>query len=305
MICRAWQLFRCGERGKILSLPLSLVVIVLNEERNLRRCLESVQGLVSEVIVVDSGSQDGTRRIAEDFGAKWIEHPWSGFGPQKNFAVAQASHDWVLCLDADEALSPELRDLIRSSFSSLQPDVGYRFARRSWFFGRWIFHGGWYPDYQLRMFHRRFHQWDLAPIHERVRAEKIQTLPADLLHYVFADVAENTATNNRYSGLQAQAFVAGGGQFSLFRMLVKPVSKFLECYLWKRGFLDGLAGWVIAVGAAHSVFMRWAKIAEIESGFAGQPKTPSTVPPQGGQAQNRGLSPNNRPAPNKPTGGDD
>lgn len=249
---------------KVTKLPLSLVVITLNEERNIERCLRSVP-FAADVVVVDSGSQDRTREIASSLGARVLRREWQGFGPQKKYATEQASQDWILSLDADEALSPELVREIQTRFASLNPEVGYEIPRKSWHLGRWIRHGGWYPDYQLRLYNRKFSQWPDAQIHERVQAPRVERFATPLLHYVFQDLADQVATNNRYSGLLAQKDYAAGKKFSLLKLLIKPATKFFETYFLKLGFLDGRAGFLISISAAYSIFLRWAKIGELQS----------------------------------------
>jgi len=246
-----------------MKLPLSLIVITLNEERNIERCLRSVP-FAMDVVVVDSGSQDRTCEIAASLGARVLQKSWQGFGPQKKYATEQASQDWILSLDADEALSPELAQEIQSRFSSLKPEVGYEVPRKSWHLGKWIRHGGWYPDFQLRLYNRRFSQWPDSQIHERVQAPSVERFEQPLLHYVFRDLADQVATNNRYSSLLAEKDFAMGKRFSLAKLIFKPVTKFFETYFLKLGLLDGQAGFLISVSAAYSIFLRWAKIAELQ-----------------------------------------
>ncbi len=246
-----------------IRLPLSLVVITLNEERNIQKCLSSVP-FASEIVVVDSLSQDRTQEIARQMGAKVLTKEWLGFGAQKQFAVDQAQYDWVLSLDADERLSPEAQLEIVQAFSGLDPQVGYEFARKSWHLGRWIVHGGWYPDWQLRLFHRKHSSWKLVPVHELVVAPRRQRLRHPILHDVFQDFQHQLRTNDRYSTLQAEEHFRKEERFSLHRLVVKPWVKFVECYFLKQGFRDGLPGFVIAVSAAYSVFCRWVKVWELE-----------------------------------------
>ncbi|MGZ5278617.1 MAG: glycosyltransferase family 2 protein [Pseudobdellovibrionaceae bacterium] len=246
-----------------MKLPISLIVITLNEERNIERCIRSVP-FASDILVVDSKSQDQTRQIASSLGARVIEKSWSGYGPQKKFATEQATQDWILSLDADEVLSPELAKEIQDRFSSLNPQTGYEMPRKSWHLGRWIRHGGWYPDYQLRLYHRQHSQWPEAQIHERVQARQIERFQAPLLHYVFLNLADQVETNNRYSSLLAEKDFNSGKKFSLFKLIVKPWTKFMETYFLKLGFLDGQAGFIISISAAYSIFLRWAKMAELQ-----------------------------------------
>lgn len=248
-----------------MKLPISLVVVTKNEALNIQRCLSSAQNLVAEMLVIDSGSQDATCNLAEQMGARVLVHPWQGFGPQKAYGARQAQYDWILSLDADEALSPELVDELKRQFASLDPQVGYDFARKSFHFKRWIRHGGWYPDRQLRLFHRKHSMWNEAPIHEKVECQSRQGFQNPILHWVFRDLAHQIETNNRYSSLQAEELFAKGSRFSYLKFIFKPFSKFIECYFLKLGFLDGKPGFIIAMGAAYSVFLRWSKLGEFES----------------------------------------
>ncbi len=245
------------------KLPLSVVIITLNEERNILRCLSSVS-FASECLIIDSGSTDQTLQIAEKMGAKTMQQAWMGFGPQKQYATDQAQFDWVLNIDADEAVSLELAQEIHARFKTLDPKTGYLLPRKSFHFGKWIRYGGWYPDLQLRLYHKKNSKWSTAQIHEKVLSAKTERLKSPLLHWVFKDLYHQVQTNNRYSTLQAEALFLDGKRASLFRMVIKPVSKFIECYFWKRGFCDGRAGFVIAIGAAYSVFLKWSKLWELQ-----------------------------------------
>ncbi len=244
------------------KLPLSLVVITLNEESKIERCLKSVP-FASELVVVDSFSQDKTVEVAQKCGARVVQEKWRGFGPQKAFATEIATHDWVLSLDADEALSPELAQEIYEKFSRLNPQAGYRLPRLSYHLGRWIRHGGWYPDYQMRLFNKKHSQWNTEPLHEKVVVQKVETLKNNLLHWVFSGISDQVKTNDRYSTLGAEQVIKSGKKFSYAKLLLKPFSKFVETYFWKLGFLDGLPGFIISIGAAYSMFLRWAKIWEM------------------------------------------
>ncbi len=255
------------------KLPLSLVIITLNEEKNIERCINSVP-FASEVVILDSGSQDRTRELAQknskELGIDFVfqEQSWLGYGLQKRKVTALAKHDWILNLDADEALSPELALEIQKRFAQLNPQTAHLLPRKSFHLGRWILHGGWYPDRQLRLYHRRFFNWSEDSIHEKVVASAGGTadisFKSPLLHYVFKNLHDQIETNNRYSGLQAQDHFEREKKFSLFKLLIKPVTKFFECYFLKLGFLDGMPGFIIAVGAGYSVFLRWSKIWELE-----------------------------------------
>jgi glycosyltransferase involved in cell wall biosynthesis len=254
---KAWDFY------KVMKLPLSLVVITLNEETNIERCLKSVP-FASDIVVVDSLSTDRTVETAEKLGARVLTEKWRGYGPQKAFAVSQAKYDWILSLDADEALSPQAQQEILDKFASFQEEVGYEIPRLSWHLGRWILHGGWYPDYQLRLFHREHSKWTDAALHEKVEVNSKVRLEHPILHWVFDDLSDQVLTNDKYSTLGAANLNAQGKRFSLLKLIFKPWSKFIECYFIKLGFLDGRPGFIIAVGAAYSIFLRHAKLWEIQ-----------------------------------------
>lgn len=245
------------------KLPLSLVVITLNEERNIERCLKSVP-FASEVIVVDSFSSDQTAALAQNFGAVVIQEKWRGFGAQKAFAAEKARYDWILSLDADEALSPELQEEIIARFASLDPLTGYRLPRLSYHLGRWIRYGGWYPDYQLRLFNRKHASWTPVALHEKVQASRTQKFEKPIFHWVFQGVSDQVRTNDKYSSLSAEELFNKGKRFSYLKLIFKPYFKFFEAYLFKRGFLDGLPGFIIAIGASYSLFLKFAKLWELE-----------------------------------------
>jgi glycosyltransferase involved in cell wall biosynthesis len=242
-----------------MKLPLAAVIITMNEEKNIERCLRSLD-FVQEIVVLDSGSSDGTRKICESFGVQfYTQVPFLGFGAQKAKASQLASQDWILSVDADEEVSPGLRAELIQAFSNLNPQTAYRLPRLSYHLGRWIRHGGWYPDFQTRLFHRKFSSWDQAEIHEKVQAPRYEKLKNNLNHYAFKDLSHQVHTNDKYSTLQSIADRKAGKHFSLFKLLTKPLVKFFECYFFKQGFRDGLPGFIIAVGAAYSVFLRWSK----------------------------------------------
>jgi glycosyltransferase involved in cell wall biosynthesis len=259
-----------------MSRPLSVVIITKNEADHIEACLNSVS-FAEDVVVLDSGSTDSTCELAGRLGARVFVEEWRGFGPQKRRAVELAQNDWVLSLDADEALDIDAQNFIKelmaeeeSSFAA----AAYRFARQSYHLGRWIHHGGWTPDYQVRLFDRRRAGWNEAPVHEKVEVregESLQTARGKIKHWVFEDLSHQVDTNNRYSTLGAEALRQRGKHFSLAKLLLKPVSKFVETYFWKQGFRDGLPGFVISVGAAYSVFLKFAKLWEMEMRAARKP----------------------------------
>lgn len=247
-----------------MKLPVTLMVITLNEENNIERCIQSVP-FASEILIIDSGSQDKTCEMAKKSGARVLQHEWKGFGPQKKWGSEQAQYDWILSLDADEVLSPELVEEIQQGFGKLEPTVGYEMPRKSFHLGRWIQHGGWYPDRQLRLYHRGHSSWPDSQIHERIQAQATKSFEADLHHFVFRDLSHQVLTNDRYSSLLSAKDFTERKKFSLFKLIFKPLTKFFETYFLKLGFFDGLAGLIIAVSAAYSIFLRQAKLWEQEN----------------------------------------
>ena len=242
-------------------LPLSLVIIARDAANELADCLASA-AFAAETIVVDSGSRDDTAAVAARFGARVIEHPWEGFGPQKNFAVGAAAHDWVLCLDADERVSPELAAAILPLFAAGPPGAAaYTFARRNRFLGRWLAHGEGYPDWNIRLFDRRRARWSLEPVHEQVVADGLVVrIRGDLLHMSAESIDTYIAKQNRYTTLQAEAMFAQGQSASAGQLFLSPLARFLRFYVVKLGFLDGAAGFAhIAIGAFAS-FLKYAKL---------------------------------------------
>lgn len=248
--------------GSNSSVALSVVIVTLNEELNIARALKSVKW-ASEVIIYDSGSKDKTVEIAQKMGAKVIQGPWLGFGPTKRKVTEAARHDWVLSIDADEEVPLQLVEEIRQKWSLLNPEIAYQIPRLSQYLGKWIYHGGWYPDRQTRLFNRKHSNWDSAEIHEKVQAAKLECLNEHFHHYVFKDIEHQVQTNNRYSTLQALEMHRKNKSFSWFHFFTKPYVKFIECYFLKLGFLDGWVGYVIARNAAYSVFMKWCKLREL------------------------------------------
>jgi glycosyltransferase involved in cell wall biosynthesis len=245
--------------------PISAVLITRNAASQLADCLASV-AFCDEIIVVDSASEDATAAIAERHGARVIQSAWRGFGPQKQFAVEQASHDWVLCIDADERVSGRLRASIQAVLSA--PTLAaWRFARCNRFMGRYLKHGEGYPDWSLRLFDRRAAHWSDDAVHERViAAGAIGTLQGDLLHDSAQSLETYLAKQNRYSTLAAKAALAAGKRATLMHLLLSPLLRFIRFYFIRLGLLDGLPGLVhILVGCAAS-FAKYAKMLAFQRG---------------------------------------
>jgi glycosyltransferase involved in cell wall biosynthesis len=270
-------------------LPLSLVIIARDAAHELPDCLASA-AFAAETVVVDSGSSDDTAAVAARCGARVIEHAWEGFGPQKNFAVGQASHDWVLCLDADERVTPELAAAITALFAGTQPAAAastqpaaaastqpaaaastqpaaaaYSISRRNRFLGRWLTHGEGYPDWNIRLFDRRRARWSDDLVHEKVVADGAAArLQGDLLHASAESIDAYIAKQNRYTTVQAEAMHARGERATAAQMVLSPVVRFVRFYVFRLGFLDGLAGFAhIAIGAFAS-FLKYAKLRALQ-----------------------------------------
>ena len=243
-------------------MPLSVVLITHNAAAQLADCLASV-AFADEVVVVDSGSSDGTAELAARYGARVVAKEWLGFGRQKQFAVEQAAHDWVLCLDADERVSPELAaSLVRALQAPAAPV--YRMARRNRFLGRWLRHGEGYPDWSARLFDRRQARWSDDGVHEKVLyAASPGTLTGDLLHESGEDLGRYLEKQNRYTTLAAQELHRQGRRAGIAEFAFSPLVRFIKFYVLRLGFLDGLPGLVhIAIGCMSSS-MKYAKLIEL------------------------------------------
>lgn len=221
-----------------------------------------------EIVVVDSGSTDGTQALAERYGARVIEQEWLGFGPQKQYAVQAASHDWVLCLDADERVTPALQAAIEGALS--KPLTGaFRFPRCNRFLGRYLKHGEGYPDWSLRLFDRRQARWSDDAVHEKVEAGcAVGDLKADLLHDSAESLASYLTKQNRYTTLAADMALAAGKRATFGRIALSPLVRFIKFYFVRQGFRDGLPGLIhIAIGCFNSL-MKYSKMLERQSSDA-------------------------------------
>lgn len=262
------------------TLPLSVVIVARNEALILPRCLRSVRGWVAEIVVALNETTDASADIAREFGASVHTLPWRGFRDTKNDALNLARERWALCLDADEEVSPLLREELRRFFAGGGPTAyaGARFPRKVWFLNRWIRHGDWYPDLSLRLVDRTRARWGGdAFVHERIDCDgPVARLRGDLHHYSFPSLASHVAKFNPYAELFLRQQQARGRRFSAAAAILRPTWRFIRGYLLRGGFLDGYPGFYVAVANAFGVFVRHTRLYESER--SGGPPLPPATP---------------------------
>ncbi len=255
---------------------LSACLITFNEEDNLPRALKSLAGIVDEIVVVDCGSRDRTVEIAREFGAKVITIAWTNFAEQKNAAAAAASNDWILSLDADEELSPELR---KTLLAWKEKELGYEvyeFSRRAWYVGGWINHSGWYPDRQRRLFRRAVARFS-GIVHESLQFKgEPGRLGGDLLHYTIRSYAEHEEKVERYTTLAAQQMYAAGRRSWRAAMWLATPWNWFSSYVLHLGILDRSRGWMISRLAGRSTWLKFKKLGKLveKEQHAGKVRTP-------------------------------
>lgn len=245
---------------------ISAVIITFNEERNIARCLESLKGIADEILVVDSFSTDDTEKLCQPFGVRFIKHAFDGYIEQKSWAANQASYDYVLSLDADEALSDKLRNSISEIKSNWNAD-GYSFSRLTNYLGHWIKHCGWYPDVKLRMWDRRKGQWGGQNPHDIVMMQdgcKVERIDGDCFHYSYYSTKQHLDQINKFTEIAAKEGFAKGKKTSLFIATYKGIWKFKRDYIFKLGFLDGAYGFEICALSAYATFVKYIKIRELK-----------------------------------------
>ena len=241
--------------------PLTVAVITRDAAHQIGGLLESVS-FADEVLLVDSGSQDGTVALAQARGVRVLAQPWLGFGRQKQFAVAQATHDWVLCLDADERVSPELARAIDAALRDPRY-FAWRMARRNRFLGAWLSHGEGYPDWCVRLFHRAHASWSNDEVHETVlTTAPVGTLSGDLLHESADDVGTYLDKQNRYTSLQAEALHRQGLRAGYAQLVLSPLARFVKFYFLRLGFLDGGPGFAHVAIGCNNAFQKYLKLIE-------------------------------------------
>ncbi|PLX22765.1 MAG: glycosyltransferase family 2 protein [Marinilabiliales bacterium] len=241
---------------------ISATIITFNEEKNIERCLESLQGIVDEIIVVDSFSTDGTKEICLKHQVNFFERTFIDYSEQKNWALEQTKYSIILSIDADEVLSEELKSNILKVKNNWKADA-YTFKRMTNYCGRWIRHSGWYPDSQLRLWDKEKGKWDGNKIHEKVQLvsnSTISKLKGNLLHYSFYSIQQHIDQINKFSELKADQLFQKGKKTNGFKIIFSPLFKFIKHYIFNFGFLDGFYGFVICVNSAHSSFLKQVKL---------------------------------------------
>ena len=243
--------------------PISVTIIAHNEAERIDACIDSVSW-ADEIIVVDAGSTDGTQEICRKRSALLIEHPWEGYAAQKNFAISKASHSWILSLDADECVSPELAEEILSVLSDDAPAEGYRLPRKNIFFGRWLRHGDLWPDHQIRLFRSDAGAFNEKSVHESVVVEgRVGVFSSPLEHYSYDSLFDFFQRQVKYARLSAEDLFSGGVQPGIADFVIRPLWRFFKSYVLKMGLRDGVNGLWVSAGSAYYVFMRAAFLWEL------------------------------------------
>ncbi|MBN8695430.1 MAG: glycosyltransferase family 2 protein [Bacteroidetes bacterium] len=243
---------------------LSVVIITFNEEKNIERCLLSVQGIADDIVVLDSFSNDQTEAICKKYKVNFISRKWEGYSPSKNFANAQAKYDWILSLDADEALSDELKRSILDLKAKEELSTA-KFNRITNYCGSWIKHGGWYPDTKIRLFDRRITQWT-GIIHEELSFSKqvdVLHLKGDCLHYSYYTIEQHYQQAEKFTTIAAKDLFEQKKKASVIKLYISPVVKFFRDYIFKLGCMDGAAGFTVARISAYATYLKYKKLNDL------------------------------------------
>ena len=247
-------------------IKISAVIITYNEEKNIARCLASLQKVADDIVVVDSFSTDATKNLVEAANARFVQHPFEGHIQQKNWAISQAKYPHVLSLDADEALDKDLEAAILKVKENWQAD-GYYLNRLTNYCGKWIKHGLWYPDRKLRLWDSRKGAWGGQNPHDTYILEKNSKtgeLPGHLLHYSFYSFNEHLAQIRRFTDISSRAAFEKGKRSSIFKIIFSPSLKFIRAYFFRLGFLDGKEGWMIARWSAYATYLKYTKLKRLQ-----------------------------------------
>lgn len=248
------------------TVKISAVIITYNEEKNIARCIGSLRDVADEILVVDSFSKDSTREICESMGVRFMEHAFEGHIQQKNYAAEQASFDFVLSLDADEALSLELAEHILRIKNNKTHDA-YRFNRLTNYCGKWIRHCGWYPDTKLRLWDRRKGKWGGRNPHDSVKMQsgsKVKHIGGDILHYSFYSVTQHLQQIDKFTTIMAQEKYKDGKKVhSFYHLFIKPLMFFIQRYIFRLGILDGYEGYIVCKNGSYYKFIQYVKLREL------------------------------------------
>lgn len=245
-----------------MSEGLSVLIITFNEEQNLDRCLSSLKNVADEIVVVDSYSKDKTKEIAELHGARFIENPFKGHIQQKNFAISQAKNNYILSLDADEALTPDLEKSILEVKKDFKRK-GYSFNRLTNYCGKWVRHCGWYPDTKTRLIHKDFGSWQGENPHDRLdvdEEEKVMQLKGDLLHYSYYTKEDHFKQIEYFGDIAAKELHAKGKKTNLIQIAGKSIFQFFKSFIIKAGWMDGKTGILISLRSAYATYRKYVKL---------------------------------------------
>ncbi len=246
------------------KIPVSVYVLTTNNRRTIERCLKSLSW-AEELVVVDSFSEDGTYEICKQYTDKIFRRKWAGHRDQYQYAADRTTRDWIMFVDADEEIPPELTEEIRTELDGREKDLdGYFVYRRTYYLGRWIRYGGWYPDGEIRLYRRDKGRWEGGLHAKLVVAGKVGVLKNQYHHYTYGNISDQIQTIDRYSNVAAADLLRSGEQFSLFKLFFHPPFRFIKEYLFKSGFRDGLPGLIIIVSTMFYVFIKYAKLWELQ-----------------------------------------
>ena len=239
---------------------ISACIISFNEEKKIEDCLKSLVGIVDEIIVVDSNSSDNTVNLAKNYAATVINQDFLGYIEQKNFAVQQASHDWILSLDCDERLSPELQKAIIAIKDNVAAFDAYRMPRKTFYVYQWLNHC-WYPDLKIRLFNKQTAQWGGTNPHDHIitSGENINQLNGDIYHYSFDSISDHLKTIDKFTEIGAEELIRKNKSFNIFSPITHASWTFIKLYVLKRGFMDGFAGFVVSTLSFMHVFVKYSK----------------------------------------------
>lgn len=246
-------------------MKISACIITYNEEDRIEETLKSLENVADEIVVVDAFSTDKTPEIVKSFGVKFFQREWDGYSSQKNFAISQAKYPWILSIDADERLSQKLRDEIME-IKEKEPEFdGFSFRRKSFYMGKWIKHSGWYPDKKVRLFRKELARWEGDFVHETlVFKGKVKELKGELLHYSYRNLSDHVKRIERYSTLSAEKMFLEGRRSSFLKIFSLPLFTFFRDFIFRAGFLDGIQGLIISFFSSYYVFLKFAKLYELQ-----------------------------------------